>query len=235
MPATSNEDTFQRDGFRIVENVFSPDEVEHIKTIIASAAYDNPRFRRTGDLFAIRHCMKELPELKEAVFNTSVIQILNNFGGSDLKIVKSIYFDKPPLSNWFVAYHQDLTISVQEKADVPGYGLWTKKHESYAVQPPEAFLRNILTLRIHLDDTDENNGALKVIPGSHNSITRMEKTDKPEEKFCNVPGGGVMLMRPLLMHSSGRTTDNRRRRVIHIEFSPDELPKPLVWAERENL
>jgi len=96
-------------------------------------------------------------------------------------------------------------------------------------------LENIVTIRIHLDDTDENNGALRVVPQSH-----LKKIYRPEtinwttetEVSCNVKAGGVMIMKPLLLHSSGRTTNNQKRRVIHIEFSNKELPGPLQWAER---
>ncbi len=62
-----------------------------------------------------------------------------------------------------VAWHQDLTISVNKKLDLPGYGPWTIKQDQYAVQPPLEILENIFTIRIHLDDTDEKNGALRVI------------------------------------------------------------------------
>jgi hypothetical protein len=41
-----------------------------------------------------------------------------------------------------------------------------------------------------------------------------------------------MIMKPLLLHSSSRTTNNQKRRVIHIEFSNQELPKEIQWAER---
>jgi len=66
-----------------------------------------------------------------------------------------------------VAWHQDLTFSVDKKLDLPGYGPWTIKQDQYSVQPPLDLLENIFTIRIHLDDTDEKNGALRVIPGLH--------------------------------------------------------------------
>jgi hypothetical protein len=49
-----------------------------------------------------------------------------------------------------------------------------------------------------------------------------------------MPAGGFMIMRPLLMHASYRTTSNKQRRVIHIEFSRQELPSEINWAEKEN-
>jgi len=33
--------------------------------------------------------------------------------------VKAILFDKTPSMNWYVTWHQDLTIAVKEKIEVP--------------------------------------------------------------------------------------------------------------------
>lgn len=149
-------------------------------------------------------------------------------------MVKSIYFDKPKTSNWYVAYHQDLTISVDSKQDVPGFGPWTIKQNLFAVQPTRNILENILTSRIHLDETNSQNGALKVIPRSHNKGIYKPPMDWSEESeaICEVPKGGIMIMKPLLLHSSGRTTNGLKRRVIHIEFSDMSLPDGLTWAEK---
>ena len=149
-------------------------------------------------------------------------------------MVKSIYFDKPSSSNWYVSYHQDLTISVNKKIELANFGPWTVKQNQYAVQPPVDYLENIITLRIHLDETTESNGALKVIPTSHlKKIYRPETINWKVEKevICPVKIGGIMLMKPLILHSSSRTTNNKQRRVIHIEFSNRELPSELRWSE----
>jgi ectoine hydroxylase-related dioxygenase (phytanoyl-CoA dioxygenase family) len=99
-------------------------------------------------------------------------------------------------------------------------------------------LENIITIRIHLDETNENNGALRVLPSSHlNGICRSENINWNIEKeyICDVKKGSIMLMKPLLFHSSKRTITNDRRRVIHIEFSNMELPDGLEWSERCDL
>ncbi|MNS15743.1 Phytanoyl-CoA dioxygenase (PhyH) [compost metagenome] len=99
-------------------------------------------------------------------------------------------------------------------------------------------LENIFTIRIHLDDTDENNGALKVIDGSHlKKIFRPETINYANEKeiFCNVEAGGIMLMKPLLLHGSNRTSNQKRRRVIHIEFSNKVLPELIKWSESTQI
>ena len=73
------------------------------------------------------------------------------------------------------------------------------------------------------------------MPGSHlKGVYRPETIDwtKEKETICSVPKGGIMIMRPLLLHASGRTTNNKKRRVIHIEFSNQQLPSSLQWLER---
>jgi len=95
-------------------------------------------------------------------------------------------------------------------------------------------LQNNFTIRIHLDDTDENNGALKVIPGSHRKgIQRPGDIDWSNERemVCKVKKGGIMIMRPLLLHGSDRAISLRKRRIIHIEFSNAFLPSELNWSE----
>lgn len=189
----------------------------------------------SADLFAIRQFLKEVPAVQELVFTNKLHKLKANLFGEGYFAVKSIYFDKPAESNWFVAYHQDLTISVDKRIDLQGFGPWTVKQNQFAVQPPLNILEDNFTLRIHLDDTDESNGALKVVPGSHRKgIYRPETIDwnKETEAVCKVERGGVMAMRPLLLHSSSRTTNDKKRRVIHIEFSRQQLPAGLHWSEQ---
>jgi hypothetical protein len=223
------------DGFAIVNDVYADDEIKGILTIIEGADYSNPAFRKTDDLFAIRQFLKELPQVVPLIFNGNLKTLINALFGSSYFAVKSIYFDKPELSNWFVAWHQDLTIAVDNKTDLPGYGPWTVKQNNFGVQPPLTILQNNFTIRIHLDDTDQDNGALKVIPASHKKgIYRPDTIDwnTETEATCNIKPGGIMIMRPLLMHASNRTINNKKRRVIHIEFSKDDLPDGLGWAEK---
>jgi ectoine hydroxylase-related dioxygenase (phytanoyl-CoA dioxygenase family) len=225
-------------GFTIIDNVFIAEEVATIIETINSIDTSGPAFRKTSDLFAIRRFVKEVPAISPLVFNNRLRDIINQFFGPDYFLVKSIYFDKPEQSNWFVAYHQDLTISVQEKKQVTGFDQWTIKNNQFAVQPPVALLENIFTIRIHLDDTDENNGALKIVPGSHRKgIYRPETIDWNTERevICKVHSGGIMIMQPLLLHASNRTTNNNKRRVIHLEFSNQLLPGGLQWAEHLHL
>ena len=182
--------------------------------------------------------MKEVPDVKRVVFNDKLKHLINSIFGDGYFLVKSIYFDKPEQSNWFVAWRQDLTISVDKKAELSGYTSWTNKHKQFAVQPPLEILEDNFTIRIHLDDTSADNGALKVLPESHlKNIYRPENIDWSieSETICDVKRGGAMIMRPLLMHASDRTANEQKRRVIHIEFSRAALPGEIKWSEVNRL
>lgn len=222
-------------GFSILPDIYNITEITAIINAINIADTNSDTFRKSVHLFAIRQFLKEVPAVAPLIFNRKLKDVIHNVFGKDYFVIKSIYFDKPGGSNWFVAYHQDLTISVKDKVETSGYGPWTVKQNQFAVQPPLEILENIYTIRIHLDDTDEANGALKVIPGSHTKgIYRPETIDRDTETevSCNVPAGGIMLMKPLLLHSSARTLNNNQRRVIHIEFSEAQLSRPLGWSEQ---
>ncbi|MDQ3109572.1 MAG: phytanoyl-CoA dioxygenase family protein [Bacteroidota bacterium] len=221
------------EGFSILENIYTVQEVDGITKAIEDADVSNENFRKSAGLFAIRQFLKEVP-IAKMVFNENLKAVVREIFGQKYFLVKSIYFDKPEESNWFVAFHQDLSISVDKKMEMKDYGAWTNKKNQFSVQPPVHILENIFTIRIHLDDTDEYNAALKVIPGSHlNGICR--SPDLAGERTCSVKAGGIMIMKPLLFHSSARSTQNKKRRVIHLEFCGVELPHEIQWAEKIEL
>lgn len=227
----------KENGFTTVDNIYTDKEIAQILWTIDQTNQTKETFRKSADLFAIRQFLKEIPEIRNLVFNEKLNNVIGQIFGKNYFVVKSIYFDKPETSNWYIAYHQDLTISVDKKVELANFGPWTTKQNQFAVQPPIHILENNFTIRIHLDDTDENNGALRVIPKSHSKeIYRPETIDwtVENETTCAVNKGGIMIMKPLILHSSSRTTNNKKRRVIHIEFSNQELPEELNWAERMN-
>lgn len=229
------------EGFAIINNVYTENEIEKLISLIENITEndsDNAAFRKSQDLFAIRQFHKKIPETLDFIFNQNLKDIIQSNFGKGYFITKSIYFDKPEKSNWFVAYHQDLTISVDTKIEVENFENWTIKQNQFAVQPPKEILEDNFTVRIHIDTTTKENGALKVINNSHSKgILRIEKLNFENEKetICEVEKGGIMIMKPLLFHASKKTTNNERRRVIHIEFSKQELPSGLEWSERKIL
>lgn len=228
-------------GFTIINDIYSENEIGKLISLIENSTENkskNATFRKSQDLFAIRQFHKEIPETLPYIFTENLKGIVESNFGKGYFITKSIYFDKPEKSNWFVAYHQDLTISVNKKTETANFENWTVKQNQFAVQPPKEILEDNFTIRIHLDKTTKDNGALKVINNSHSKgILRIENMDfeKEKETMCEVEKGGIMIMKPLLFHASNKTTNNERRRVIHIELSKQQLPEDLEWSEKTIL
>ena len=222
-------------GFAIVEDILTELEISKLSQVIEESIQSQVS-GKNGELFAMRKFFQQLPAALDILSSSQLPRLISeHFEG--YFIVKSIYFDKPASSNWFVSYHQDLTIAVDRRSDIAGFDFWTSKGEHYAVRPPQAMLEDNFTVRLHLDNTTSANGALKVLPGSHlNGVLNSEDVLSfgDSEAVCEVRAGGAMFMKPLLMHSSGRTTNEERRRVIHIEFSRGSLPPPLNWTEKRS-
>jgi ectoine hydroxylase-related dioxygenase (phytanoyl-CoA dioxygenase family) len=86
----------------------------------------------------------------------------------------------------------------------------------------------MLTLRLHLDDMTEENGPLKVLPGSHRNETAAAPVTIVGKR------GDVLLMRPLLSHCSNRSLPDTKqhRRILHFEFAGvAELPDGYEWHD----
>ena len=148
--------------------------------------------------------------------------------------VQCTAFENSRDQNWLVAPHQDLSIPVAHRVEHVGLTGWSEKDGMLFVQPPVAVLEQLVALRLHIDDCQAHDGALKVVPGSH-LVGRVSEADKARLKetlgeiVCPVAPGGGMAMRPLLLHASSKATGASRRRVLHFVFGPAALPLGLSW------
>ncbi len=222
------------DGFALAKNLFSTVEIAQILNEIERQQKTNANFRVQSEVFAIRCFLQEIPDLRKRIF-TDKFQKLIDAHIPNARLIKSIYFNKPTQANWIVNWHQDLTVLVKEKIDTEGFTHWTTKGEYVSVQPPIGYSHRTITFRIHLDDCTQENGALRVIPGSHTN--RQNFKDLPDDFFstetiCEANAGDVLLMKPLLWHSSRRTSNHQNRRIIHLEFCNLDLPDGLTWQEQ---
>ena len=154
--------------------------------------------------------------------------------GRDARVVRGILFDKTEGSNWKVPWHQDVTIAVKARVDTAGFGTWSIKEGVQHVQPPASVLEQMLSVRLHLDDCPEENGALRVIPGSHRQGKLEERViqelaERSEAATCAIGRGGALVMRPLLIHASSASKVPGHRRVIHFDYAAVALPAGLEW------
>ena len=147
--------------------------------------------------------------------------------------VRGLYFDKPPGQSWALPWHRDKTIAVKEHDPIGEFKKPTTKAGVPHVEAPPSILDTMLTARIHLDDMTELNGPLRVIPGSHVQSSDSSFSDQTAVTL-SCASGDALLMRPLLLHSSGHSEagHDMHRRILHLEFAPSPtLPAPYGWHD----
>jgi len=173
---------------------------------------DLPNTSRAG----ARHLLS-VPEI------ASIARALAPIAGDAIPF-RATLFNKASNSNWSVVWHQDTALPLGDRFDATGWGPWSIKAGVHYAHAPAFALENVVALRLHLDDSTADNGPLRVLPGTHvmgvlsdDDVHRLAQTIAPVD--CLVPAGGVLMMRPLLIHSSGRLTSTAPRRVLHIEYA----------------
>lgn len=223
-------------GYAITDPVLDRHVIDDLLLLMKNVQTGDAVLERNGAVYGMRDLLNQAPGLTQFVQGESVTKLVSSLMGPNGRIVRAIFFDKTPEANWKVAWHQDCTIAVRERKEVTGFELWSMKAGIPHVRPPVEFLERMLTLRFHLDACDEDNGALKIIAGSHQhgrlpekEVAALSKSETPV--ICNVAAGGVLAMKPLLVHASSAGTKPLHRRVLHFEFSADTLPGGLEWYD----
>jgi ectoine hydroxylase-related dioxygenase (phytanoyl-CoA dioxygenase family) len=222
---TTNLDELERVGFTVVPSVASESVVRGLVALMESLGAECGR----------RNVLADFEEVRATVRCESVRSLVEAVLGPNAFAAHGLFFDKTPAANWMVGWHQDRTIAVRERRETSGFTLWTVKAGVPHVQPPVRVLEQMVILRLHLDDADESNGALRVVPGSHQvGLIHEDQIDSWVQRHppvtCLVPRRGAVLMRPLLLHASSKATRPAHRRVLHLEFAAASLPGGLNWA-----
>ena len=223
-----------KDGFSILRAVLGRQQITDLIDAV-SKVNDDKGVRSRGGVYAVRNLLQLSPAINELAHSAKVRSILEENLRKVAFPVRGTLFDKTVGANWLVPWHQDLTISVVARLNVPGYGPWTMKAGVCHVQPPPSVLENMLSVRLHVDDCDEANGALRVLAGTHR-LGRLTSKQIAEQHgsvaptTCAAHAGDVVLMRPLLRHASSAASKAVHRRVIHIEYASTQLDGGLQWA-----
>ncbi|MGE5324273.1 MAG: phytanoyl-CoA dioxygenase family protein [Actinomycetota bacterium] len=215
-------------GFAVVPSVLSTREL--IPILVSLADLQPPRGRA-----GIRHVLSH-PTVKVVADNPRLVEMAQAVLGSAAFPFRATLFDKTPEGNRLLSWHQDTALPVDEQIEGPGWGPWLEKEGVIYAHAPASALEQVLALRLHLDDCGEQNGPLRVIPGTHGlgilseaEIERHATYDNPVD--CLAARGGVVAMRPLVIHASSKARSQAQRRVLHIEYaSAKEFPGGLRLA-----
>ena len=235
----SVQDEVEQYGFATRDGVLSEPEVHELLSAMERVNKAGS-VRKRGGIFAVRNLLDVSPEVQSLARSPVIRELVVPVLGSECFPVRGILFDKIPGANWKVPWHQDVTIAVQERIEIDGFGPWSIKADVPHVQPPASVLENMFSVRIHLDACGEENGALRVIPGSH-QLGRIPEDEIPSvrhnlpEQVCAVGVGGALLMRPLLLHASSPSRAPEHRRVIHLDFAAVQLPLGMNWFSERGI
>jgi ectoine hydroxylase-related dioxygenase (phytanoyl-CoA dioxygenase family) len=206
----------QKLGFAIIPSMLKPMEVGVLLEAFSQA--ELPRSRA-----GLRHAMK-LRAVASLAQDPRLMKIARGTLGADAFPFRATLFDKSPTANWLVVWHQDTALPLLERREIPGWGPWSVKDGVNYAHAPATALSQVLALRVHLDDSTDENGPLRVLPDTHtlgvltdeslhDLSTRIAAID------CLVPQGGVLAMRPLIVHASSKSQTHAPRRVLHIEYA----------------
>ena len=214
---------FQDDGYAVVD-----------------AGLDSGALFELGTLLDTKHpCERNLldvPAIRQLARSETIRNLACPVLGDNCFAVRGILFNKAEGANWKVAWHQDCVIAVAARTEIPGWRPWSIKAGVHHVRPTSDVISRMLAVRIHLDDCNADNGALRVVPGSHKygflSDSQIQQFSKTTAATCVAKRGDAILMRPLLLHSSSPAKIPSSRRVVHLEFAADELPSGVEWQHR---
>ena len=227
---------FWRDGFVVLENAVSADELSALRAqydawLAVARAHDESwgetadgkaRFdldpvhsRETPALWRVNNPVEVSPAYRAVMADSRMTDMVADLIGPDVKFHHSKINTKPPHSDADVKFHQDFTGTPHTNAD-------------------------IVSAMLHLDDMTGDNGSLRMVPGSHRGpihdtwdgdlFTAMaapevqaacERTARP----ILGPAGSACLMHTRTLHGSLPNHSDRPRCVfICVYTAADAVP-----------
>jgi hypothetical protein len=223
-------DQFETDGYAVADGILSSEELRRVRSNVSELATGRAGTRKLLDAPWCQALARRLSR------DPRVSALLP----SEPHVVQCTLFEKTLDKNWLVPLHQDLSIPVAERVGSARCTGWSEKEGDVFVQPPVSVLAGLVAARVHLDTCDERNGAMRVVPGSHrlgrlNSVQAREARVLRGELIAPVTMGGVMVMRPLVLHASSKSSADLPRRVLHFVYGPGTLPEGLKWPPSSKL
>jgi len=218
----------EENGFAILPGLFSQEHLDRLLQEINELA---PRRSRAG----LRHALG-LPPVAALAREPQMMKVAQGILGPKAFPFRATLFDKSRAANWLVAWHQDTALPLQDRIETPGWGPWSVKEGIHYAHAPTSVLSQILALRVSFDDSTAENGPLRVLPGTQtlgvltdDRVSEVASQRVPVD--CIAPKGGLVIMKPLLIHASSKSHSGTARRVLHIEYAAsDSIAKPLQLA-----
>lgn len=210
---------FDEDGYLLGLQILSDDEVTYYQSAYERLEREFTARNPKGRIANAHHVD---PDFWNLASHPTVVQIAGDLIGPDVVLLDTGFFSKPPGTDTrFVAWHQDTTY--------------------WGMDPPFA-----VTLWVALDDSDVENGCMRVIPGSHHGGLLPHGTSKREGNILGhdqeinrelvaedtavdmiLKAGQASAHHGLLIHGSNPNGSNRRRCGMTIRLTTPDV-KPVL-------
>jgi len=205
-------ETYRHDGVLPLGEVLDTEVVEvareHLDQLREDEHIDNPSEASGKDTFRRLEVSRVDPWFMSLVTRDSIVGPATSILGPNVQYFQDNVFWKPANTGAPSPWHQDQT--------------WWKAN------PP-----NMATIWIALDDTDDDNGAVQYIPGSHHHfidppkaedggdgvVLDPDKIDRSGAVSFNLPAGHAVMHHCLTVHGAPPNDSNRPRRgySVHLQ------------------
>lgn len=149
--------------------------------------------------------VKEEPIFAQLLGSSMLLSIAESLCGADFFPVQDFIVIKTLGDQNEVMWHQDVLSKCHEKTFMIGF---------------------------YLDPTTDDNGALRIIPGSHTSDLSICELQKMDYQSLDIEAGDVLIHDLRIAHSSGQLSSFSKRRVVYFEFmSATEILKEQLYSE----
>ena len=206
---SSLKEQFDRDGYAIYENVIDADLMREASDHVDWLLQKNPDLRPEQ---LHNNLMTDDPFWVRLVGDERLLDIAEQYVGSDIALFASHYISKPPGDGQPVLWHQDGSY--------------------WPLDPME-----VVTLWLAVDDSLPENGCMRVVPGTqHMQLHEMKRHTEEANVLSSrldpelveedravdivVPAGGVSVHHPNIVHGSNANTSDRRRCGLTIRYIP---------------
>jgi len=209
---------FNDDGFVILKNVFSEQQLEPLKKLTNEIiAYGEQELEDPFRKFYLKHrtdqgvlydLFQRHPEFQELAKNSKILDKLGEVFGENICLYENSLVYKPKGKRNAVPWHQDFISRPKEPLKYIGW--------------------------IALDDVRIENGAMKIIPGSHkfgflkwfrlkgethHDRLDLSQIDANNAVYVELDAGDVLIFNQLVVHSSDECDSEKPRRAYRISYA----------------
>jgi hypothetical protein len=213
--------TFVRDGYLVRERLIPMEHVERLRQAFDETLARDDRIERGGKRFGgafMRHMMDKHPAFLEFLDFPPAVSVARALFGPFFQsrgFTGRVCYPDTPEQETVWHFHQRL---------VPD------------PLPPMFSRPQSLDVLIYLDDIDDRNGPLCVLPGSHHwletDLSVNDVEEKPGQVILRLPAGSCVMAHGALWHRSLPTQpDCTIRRLLLFGFGPAWM-KPAIYGKK---